>query len=156
MTNYQLLSVIARLHPEAWDAIIPRGSKNWSRGEAVALNPQPLPPGPPENLAAAAARMTQRLVHLAIEADLRGEDPTGWLAEFIDDYCGSWPRKWPFPWPGPGPQHGPQPDPWRMQEARAASALVLASTAARLGESRLQSLLAEGAEKLAEAAQATP
>ena len=100
--------------------------------------------------------MTQRLVHLAIEADLRGEDPTGWLAEFIDDYCGSWPRKWPFPWPGPGPQHGPQPDPWRMQEARAASALVLASTAARLGESRLQSLLAEGAEKLAEAAQATP
>jgi hypothetical protein len=156
MTNYQLLSVIARLHPEAWDAIIPRAPRGWSRFEEVALNPQPLPPGPPEQFAAAAAWMTQRLVSMAIEADLRGEDPTSWLAEIIDEYCGTWPRKWPFPWPGPGPQHGPSPDPWRMQEARAASALVLASTASRLGEGRLQAVLADGAEKLAEAAQAMP
>ncbi|MDQ4488812.1 hypothetical protein RBS60_01220 [Sinomonas sp. ASV486] len=152
MANYELLSVIARLRPEAWDAIIPRSAFRSNRLAAVALNPQPLPPGPPDDLATAAARMTQRLIHLAIEADIRGEDSAGWLTEFVDDYCGSWPHKWPVPWPGSGPEHGAQPDPWRLQEARAASAIILASTASRLGEGRLQAALRDGAEKLADAA----
>lgn len=157
MNHYALLSLIARIHPAMWDVIGPHVPLVRDRFSAVALNPQPLPPGPPPDaFLAEAGLMARNLVHMALEADVRGEDPVGFVREFIEDWCGTpWPRKWPFPWPGPRPGEGPQPEPWRINEARVVGAVVLASYASRLGEGDLASSLAEGADRLAESALGT-
>lgn len=154
MGHYALLSLIARIHPAAVDAIHPHGPLMRDRYSLVALNPQPLPPEPPpDRFLIEAALMARELTRLAIEADLRGEESTRVLSEVIDDWCGTpWPRKWPWPWPGPRPQEGPHPDPWRINTARIIGALVLADHASRLGEGDLSNALAQGAERLTEAA----
>jgi hypothetical protein len=151
MRNSELLSTIARFHPAIWDAIIPHGHRVGAIGDEVALNPQPLPPR--DAFLIAAAEMAHRVSRLAVEADVRGESATGFLSEFIDDWCGTrWPRKWPWPWPGPHPGEGPQPDPWMVADARIVGAIVFASLGTRLGDSELGSVLLGGAERLAEAA----
>lgn len=77
------------------------------RADAVALNPQPLPPGVHAGLRAAA-----ELLRTASVADRLGID-----ARFdLDDWCGTPPRRPPFvrppaPWPPVDPR-GPLPDPW--------------------------------------------
>ncbi|WP_430296557.1 hypothetical protein [Sinomonas sp. B1-1] len=152
MAHFPLLAAISRLRPEIWDAIIPHGPVNGRRVESVALNPQPLPPKDPHDIAVGAVSMANRVVHLAIEAQLRGENPAGWVGELVEDWCGTpWPRRWPWPWPGPRPDEGPFPEPWRIQEARIVGAIVFASAASRLGESDLRSAFRDGAERLAEA-----
>lgn len=160
MKMSKLLAIISSLHPEGEDAIHPHGPVLRTRGELVALNPQPLPP----REVRAAIDLAKHLSHAALEAELSGERSAraeAFLVEMIDDWCGvPWPRKWPWPWPGPRPDEGPhpdpwipgQPDPWSVAQARVAAALVFASVGARLGEGSLRNVLLEGAERLAEAA----
>lgn len=149
----RLLALLGRTRPEVHDVDPPHGP--WRSGldrlDAVALNPQPLPPRDPVVVAAAA--MAARIGALAVEADVRGEQPARWVSEVLEDWCGTpWPRKWPWPGPGPHPLDGPQPDPWVVGAARAQGALVLASLAAGLGDGELREVLAKGAEQLADAA----
>ena len=145
------LALVARANKAVYDVFPPQFHGAFDRVEGVALNPQPLPPRDP--LIAGALLMSHRLVELAVEADVRGEEPAPWLAQVIDDWCGtSWPRKWPWLGPGPRPEEGPVPDPWAVNEARMAGAVVFASMASRLGDGDLREVLARSAERLADAA----
>lgn len=147
----QLLKLIGAIHPQAWDAIYPHGPALHTRAHLASLNPQPLPPR--ENFAVSAATMAHELVRLAVETEVRGESAAGFVKDFVDDWCGTpWPHKWPWPWPGPRPQGGPLPDPWDVNVARIIGATVLASAGSRLGESKLSTVLLNGAESLADAA----
>lgn len=147
----RLLALLGRLKKEVFDVFPPHGLGVLDGVDTVALNPQPLPPRDP--LVTGAILMSRRLSELAIEADIRGEGPAEWLDQIIDEWCDTpWPRKWPWPGPGPGPEEGPVPDPWAVNEARTAGAVVLASMASRLGDGDLRKTLARGAEKLADAA----
>lgn len=151
--NYgNLLVHISRINPAVWDAIFPHGPLYRDRYGAVALNPQPLPPKEiGERLQLEAGLMARALVGLAVEADVRGDDPVRMVRELIDDWCGTpWPRKWPFPWPGP--TFGPQLEPWQINAGRVVGATVFASYASRLGEGPLRDALADGAERLAQVA----
>jgi hypothetical protein len=148
MRAVSLLSLVARIRPEAWDAIIPHTP--LTAGSRVALNPQPLPPG--EAFVVEAARMAHEVVRLAVEAGLRGES-TGFVREFVDDWCGTpWPHKWPWPWPGPRPGGEPEPSPDLVGIARAAGAVVFAAAGSRLPDGELGAAFAAGAEQLAKAA----
>jgi hypothetical protein len=147
----KLLALISRAKPEVFDVFPPYDREVLDRLDAVALNPQPLPPRDP--LVIGAILMSRRLVQLAVEADVRGDEPAEWLGRIIEEWCGTpWPSKWPWPGPGPGPEDGPFPDPWAVSQARTMGAVVLASTAARLGAGDLRDVLATSAERLAEAA----
>ena len=153
--NYSAILIqFSRINPAILDAIFPHGPAIRHRYDAVALNPQPLPPSPPpDELQLEAGLMAREVVRLAVESDLRGEDSARMVSELIEDWCGTpWPRKWPFPWPGPGPMDGPHPDPWRVNTARIIGAVVFASYASRLGEGALRDALTEGAERLAQVA----
>jgi hypothetical protein len=147
----KLLSIIATIHPEIWDAIIPHGSRAIDR---VALNPQPLPPR--QALLAGAAEMAHEVVRLAVASEAQGASSSVFVSEIIDDWCGTpWPRKWPWPWPGPRPgtePEGPQPEPWDVQTARVIGAVIFASAASRLSSGDLRTAFADGADRLAEAA----
>jgi hypothetical protein len=150
MSSYSLLALVARIHPAVWDAIDPRGPRFSSGLDAVALNPQPLPPR--ERFLVGAAEMAHDVGRLAVEANLKGET-TDFVYELVDDWCGTpWPRKWPSPWPGPRQEEGPFPDPWIVDEARVVGAVVFASVASRLPEGDLRSAFAQGAERLSEVA----
>jgi hypothetical protein len=149
-----LLSIIARIHPAIWDAIIPHGHRagavGASRVDRVALNPQPLPPR--ETFLLGAAEMAHDIVKTALEIEAHGESSFGFVSDVIDDWCGTpWPRKWPVPWPGPGPQ----PDPWDamdVQAARVIGAIIFSSVAMRLPDEKFSAVFADGAERLTEAA----
>ncbi|QBR92938.1 hypothetical protein [Nocardioides euryhalodurans] len=146
----RLLALLGRVRPEVFDAFPPHGPVLRDRFEAVGLNPQPLPPRDP--LVVGAVTMAGRVATLAVEADVRGEEPARWVRDFVADWCETpWPRRWPWPGPGPGPD-GPQPDPWSVNAARVAGASVLASVAAGLGAGELRDALAHGAEQLADVA----
>ncbi len=108
--NSRLLAIIGRRLPAIYDAVIPRYysplPEPWNaRMAAVALNPQPLPPGPPPDLLGAA--IAAEFVHLARLADLFGHDQTRILAQ-LDDICPTYPKlpKFPGGWP-----HIPEPVP---------------------------------------------
>ena len=147
----KLLALLGRTRPEVYDAFPPHGPGVLNRFDAVALNPQPIPPG--HELVTGALAMARRLAQLAVEAEARGEESAGWVSEIIDDWCGTkWPRKWPWPGPGPRPDEGPFPEPWRVSEARVAGAVVFASLAASLGEGGLRDAFAKGADQLANVA----
>jgi len=155
MRTQTVLAHLGRIPPQAWDAIIPHGPRFRSRLDWVALNPQPLPPDPPPDVAIfiGAAEMAHDIVRVAVESEFRRQPATEQFRELIEDWCGTpWPRKWPWPWPGPRPDEGPHPDPWIINSARLVGAIVFASAGTRLGEGELSSALLEGAEKLAEAA----
>jgi len=148
MRAVDLLINLGRIPPAAWDAIIPHthlpAGAFRSRIDAVALNPQPLPPIAEVGFAAAEA--ASHVAALAIDADVRGESSSGFVTEFIDDWCGTpWPRKWP------GPRPRPQWDDVEVSVGRTVGALVFANVGARLGDSELGKVFTEGAEKLAEA-----
>ncbi len=147
----KVLALLGKVNPEIFDVFPPHSLGVADRVEAVTLNPQPLPPRDP--LVTGAIFMSRRLTQIAVEADVRGEDSAGWLAQIIDEWCGTpWPGKWPRPGPAPIPEGGPQPEPWAVNEARIAGAVVFASMASRLGDGDLQTALASGAERLAEVA----
>jgi hypothetical protein len=147
----RLLALLGSLRPEAYDVLPPHSARFLERFDAVSLNPQPLPPRDP--LVTGAIVMSRRLVELALEANLRGEDSREWLSQIVDEWCGTpWPRRWPWPGPGPFPDTGPQPDPWALNEARAVGAVVFASSASKIREDGLRSALSEAAEKLADVA----
>ena len=52
MAHVNLLTLVAQIRPQAWDAIIPHGPRVAvnDRFARVALNPQPLPPFPDPNV----------------------------------------------------------------------------------------------------------
>ncbi|EIV92086.1 hypothetical protein FraQA3DRAFT_1587 [Frankia sp. QA3] len=154
MSAASLLSIIARIHPQVWEGILPTGPRVQARTDLVSLNPQPLPPGPPPDaFQIAAVAMAHDVVRLAVESDVRGKSSVGFLQEWVDDWCATpWPRKWPWPWPGPRPGDGPLPDPWVVQTGRVIGAIALASVGSRLAEGELGAACLEGAERLAEAA----
>ncbi len=147
----KLLALLGRTRPEVYDAFPPHDPGVLNRFDAVALNPQPIPPG--RELVAGAVVMARRIAQIAVQAEVRGEESPAWVSEIIDDWCGTmWPRKWPWPGPGPRPDEGPFPEPWRLNEAQVAGAVVFASLAASLGEGRLRDALGKGAEQLVDAA----
>lgn len=149
MSYSAILAIIGRISPRAWDAIVPHGP---ATAEAVALNPQPLPPV--EALQVGAAEMAHELVRVALAAEMRGESRAALVSEVIDDWCGThWPHWWPWPWPGPPPWGGgPEPAPYEVQAAKLAGAVVFASIGSRLADGELGATLTEGAGRLAEAA----
>jgi hypothetical protein len=147
----KLLALLGGTRKEIFDVFPPYGPWVRDRGDLVALNPQPLPPVDPP-LVVGAIVMSRRIAELAVEADVRGESPE-WLSRLIDDWCETpWPRRWPWPGPGPAPEGGPRPEPWAVNEARTAGAVVFASVASRLGDGELRAALVDAAERLADVA----
>ncbi len=156
----KVLGVLAEAHPAVYD-IWPRldvfasGSWRTTVGEAVALNPQPLPPLTGiDPYVLGAHRMAVRLAELAVDSQIRGEG-TEFLDACVEEWCGTpWPRRFPLPVPGPGPGDGPHPDPWKVAAGRALTALVFTSYGARLSGTDLGVQFGRVAEKLAEVATA--
>jgi hypothetical protein len=147
-----VLHLVARLHPSIWDVINPHGPAVQQIADRVTLNPQPLPPGP-DPFVLAAARMANEFAGLAVAADIRRESPKEWVAEFVDDWCGTpWPSKWPWPWPSPRPDHDTAVDPDTVSQARLVGAIIFASLGSRLGDRDLSATFLDGAEQLVEAA----
>ena len=124
----RLLALIGRRLPAIFD-VIPRGPQALAglqeRLAAVALNPQPLPPHPPEYLGAALA---QEFAHMAWVADRLG---LSWktVAQDLDDWCPTQPRKIKLPvgWP-PIPE--PEPHPNWLAELHLGFAAKLAAISA--------------------------
>jgi hypothetical protein len=107
--DQRLLALIGRRLPAIFD-VIPRGPQGLAlqdRVSAAALNPQPLPPGPPELVGAALA---QEFAHMAFVSDRLGQT---WktMSQDLDDWCPTQPRKikWPVNWP-PLPEPDPHPN----------------------------------------------
>lgn len=138
----EFFSLVAKIHPEAWDAIIPRYVGAGRRfGDEVALNPQPLPPRDPE----VGARLLADLLDRAIIVVGGREDVTGRFLADVEDWCGTgWPRWFPKP----------PPPPWGRDEREvftgaALQAAVLAGQFEHHPE--LQEALLAAAEQLASA-----
>ena len=149
MNTLKLLSLLIRIPPEAWDWIVPHGPSvgRIARGDKVAFNPQPDPPGA---FVIGAAELGREIARIAVATEATGESAESFVSEIIDDWCGTgWPRRFPFPFPFP-PDPDPEPD-WRVA-GQLAGAVALASVAARITEGKLGAVLNDGAERLAETA----
>jgi hypothetical protein len=155
----RLTAVLARIPPEAWDAIIPHGPVIRRMGAArrfgpilSELNPQPLPPK--ARFLVASAAVAQELASAAVAAEAAGSDVSSVVARAVDEWCGTprgrfpvpWPRPFPFPWP-PDPEPHPE---WDVEASRVVGALTLAALASRLDDGDAREALAGGAEKLME------
>ncbi|OZB87671.1 MAG: hypothetical protein B7X41_12205 [Microbacterium sp. 14-71-5] len=123
--SMQAISIIGRLHPEIFDILgTPTAvvGRYRSRFDQVALNPQPLPPGPPEALVTG-VRAAAELVRLAFTAHQLGvafdADP--------DDWCGTPPHV-PIPWPYPPITQDPDPHPWLVYNLGVALGLELSAS----------------------------
>jgi hypothetical protein len=147
--SWKILSTFANIPPQAFDAIHPHGpvsARLFSRrGDAVSLNPQPLPPIE----AVVGAQLLENVLVSAIII-VSGRDTgeaAGLLRAEIDDWCGTgWPHKWPKPKPPKG---------WDDSQVFAGAALAAANLAAQYDHSpQLQDALGAAAEQLAEAAAA--
>ncbi|MDR7185039.1 hypothetical protein J2X85_002073 [Microbacterium trichothecenolyticum] len=148
-STVRMLSLLGRIRPEMFDVFPPHSHRAHLAGrfDAVALNPQPLPP----RWMLAASELSGYIAEAVLEADLRGEDQPGWVTEVLDDWCGTgWPRRLPIPLPGPRGE-GPQPEPWDVAAAQITGAVAFASLAARLAGGHAQASFAKMAESLAEA-----
>jgi hypothetical protein len=87
-------------HPDPW--------RDWA---SVLLNPQPLPPHPDPWRAALLARaVIDQAVALYRSAEMLSsgeqserafEAARSYIREFVDETCGTVPRRWPLPWPWP-------------------------------------------------------
>lgn len=153
MRSSALLSVIGGIHPQVWDAVVPHHHYRNSL-DLAALNPQPLPPGPPDHaFLVGAADLAHHMARTAVERNAAGRLELELLQEWVEDWCGNgWPFKWPIPWPGPRRGEGPLPDPWVVTAGQIVAATVLASTAARLPANDLSEVLNGLADRLADAA----
>jgi len=145
--SWKVLSTFAKIPPEAWDWIIPHGPVTARlvprRGDAVSLNPQPLPPVE----SVVGAQLFENVLFSAIIV-VGGRDAgegAGALRAEIDDWCGTgWPGKWPRPRPTRG---------WDDSQVFAGAALAAASLAEQYDHSpEMQEALGAAAEQLAEAA----
>jgi hypothetical protein len=156
----ELLAIMGRVNPAIWDVIHPmgpeRGVSVLSAGEAVELNPQPLPPRAEFQLAA--ARVANEIALAAIAAEAAGNDEGAEriVMQAVDDWCGTRSGHRPIPWPGPWPfpfdLHDPDPHPWLVDTVRLVGALTLASVGAGVAEGAARDALGQGAERLLEAA----
>ncbi len=145
--NWKILAKLVSIPPEAWDAIIPHGPVNarvvTRRFDAVALNPQPLPP---HESVVGAQLLENVLVSAIIIVGGKGAgEGAGALRAEIDDWCGTgWPRKWPQPKPRRG---------WDESLVFAGAAVAAASLAEQYDHApEMQEALGAAAEQLAEAA----
>lgn len=103
-----LLQFLAMRNPYIWEVI---GGGPLGQYGAVALNPQPLPPG----------EVGTVLVSVLAERAVLGGG-YGSFMEDIDDWCGTgWPHFVPKPKGG-----GPDPSPWQVFLGAAVAATVLA------------------------------
>lgn len=154
-----LLRIIARNHPELWELIHPHvplvatGARFavTDRLNAVALNPQPLPPR--EFLVAVTRSTARAIADIAIATDVTGQDAGRLLTEIVDDWCPTpptpkipWPKKWPFPWP-PGEPYPIDP---RVATAsiQAEAGLVFQVYAAGIADETLSTQFAKAGERL--------
>jgi hypothetical protein len=163
--NIDLLEFVnrmGRIHPEIYD-IIPRGPQRDGRvfsalspGEAVELNPQPIPPG--VQMQFAAARVFHEIALAAVAAEAAGNDEAAEriVTRAVDDICGTPPRHRPIPWPNSWPfptdVYVPDPIPWLVDTVRLVAALTLASVGAQVAEGAAREALEHGAERVMEAA----
>ncbi|HEY4237368.1 MAG TPA: hypothetical protein VGM45_08535 [Gaiellaceae bacterium] len=160
--NIDLLEFLARMgriNPRIFD-VIPRGPqdvfRNVSPGEAVELNPQPIPPG--VQFQFAAARVAHEIALAAVAAEAAGNDEAAEqiVARAVDDFCGTRsghrPIPWPNPWPFPTDVEVPDPIPWLVETVRLVAALTLASVGSQVTEGAAREALGHGAERLMEAA----
>jgi hypothetical protein len=114
-----------------------------SKLDAVALNPQPLPP---HESVVGAQLLENVLVSAIIIVGGRGADEgAAVLRAEIDDWCGTgWPRRWPRPTPPKG---------WDEGMVFTGAALAAATLAEQYDHApELQEVLGAAAEQLAEAA----
>jgi hypothetical protein len=154
-----LLARMARINPAIFD-VIPRGPQGNFRalfpGEAVELNPQPLPPK--EALQFAAARVANEIALAAVAAEAAGNEEAAEqiVMQAVDDWCGTpsghRPIPWPGPWPFPSDVYEPDPHPWLVDTVRLVGALTLASVGAQVAEGTAREALGHGAERLMESA----
>lgn len=112
-----LLAIIGRISPEAFDAIFPRGplvagrtiARRGELAQRGELNPQPLPPDEILGGIEVGIAVAHELVRAAGFARAVGLE----LTLDVEEICP--PPKpvppWPWPWPWPGPWPGPWP--WR-------------------------------------------
>lgn len=115
-----LLAVIGRISPEAFDAIFPRGplmagrtiAQRGELAQRAELNPQPLPPHEVFGGIEVGVAVAQELVRAAGFARAVGLELTLDVREFCPPPKLIPPLPWPWPWPGPWP--GPWP--WRDGE----------------------------------------
>jgi hypothetical protein len=160
--NINLLDLLARMgriNPAIFD-VIPRGPQGAFRalaaGEAVELNPQPIPPG--VELQFAAAEVANEIALAAVAAEAAGNDEAAEriVAQAVDDWCGTpsghRPIPWPGPWPFPWHLDDPDPHPWLVDTVRLVGALTLASIGAQVAEGAAREALGHGAERLMETA----
>jgi hypothetical protein len=154
-----LLARMARINPAIFD-VIPRGPqgafKALSPGEAVELNPQPLPPK--EALQFAAVQVANEIALAAVATEASGNDEAAEriVTQAMDDWCGTRSGHRPIPWPGPWPFPADllelDPQPRLVETVRLVGALTLASVGAQVGEGTAREALGHGAERLLEAA----
>lgn len=137
--NWKSLAKLGLIPPEAWDAVIPHGHLLARVGghDAVALNPQPIPP-----LEARTGADLMRGVLLTSIIIVGGKDGGARaLLEEVDDWCGTgWPRRWPWPTPPKG---------WDDGQVFAAAAVTAAGLAAQYDhDADMQKALGKAAEML--------
>ena len=139
--NWKSLSKVVKIPPQAWDFIIPKGPVRGSfttRVDAVALNPQPLPPAEAE----VGSQLLQNVLYGAIiVVGGRGEGAGKQFLDEIDDWCGTgWPRKWPWPRPPKG---------WDEGQVFAGAGIVAAALADQYDhDPEMQEALGAAAERL--------
>jgi len=130
----RLLTVLGRINPAAWDAIIPHGPRisrfsaiREASNVAAELNPQPLPPK--SELLFASVEVAHDIAFAAVSAEAAGtEGASRLVARAIDDWCDTrrpgmpipWPSPWPFPWPS---EREPRPE-WDVGASRVVGALA--------------------------------
>jgi hypothetical protein len=156
----ELLAIMGRINPAIFDVIHPMGPERafsaLSAGEAVELNPQPIPPG--VELQLAAARVASEIALAAVAAEAAGNDEAAEriVAQAADDWCGTpsghRPIPWPGPWPFPSYLQDPDPHPWLVDTIRLVAALTLASVGSRVADGAAREALGHGAERMLEAA----
>ena len=155
----QMLSVLTRINPAIFDYIFPHGPvlahAFASRFSEVALNPQPLPPGPPERLQMVSALVARNIAFAAIAAEAAGQDGgVRMINSAIDDWCGNGRPPIPIPWPGPWPfafALDAVPKDLDVATSRLVGALSFAAVAQRMGTGKVREALSAGADKLMEA-----
>jgi len=156
-----LLEQLARLRPELYDLIHPHvpyvawaGSQLNDRGAAVALNPQPIPPG--IVLRIAVESTARAAAEAAITASMVGRDGSDVLQEVGEDWCPTpptpfpgWPRRWPSPWPRDG-EGGLDASVVRSVQAQAG--LIFQAYASGIADENLSDAFGELADRMLDAA----
>ena len=147
-TTWKALARFGRIPPEAWDWIVPHGPIGWRAvadvrhigidADAVALNPQPLPP----HESVVGAQLVENLLVGAIIVVGGREGGGKAFLDDIDDWCGTgWPRRWPKPKPR---------GEWDDGLVFAGAAVAAATLAEQYEHNpELQEVLGQAAERLA-------